>query len=202
MRPALAPLLCAALALWGCSAIAEPLRPGLYEGLMLAVAPDRSVTGRFLQQQGEGVVKSCAFSLNGRMDAKGVAKVTAWSKTGKLLRGEISGQADGVTLTLPNAGDLPGCGSVLPPLVEEGLTLDRTLDGEWSSLVRVAVPRALFKTETGVRARGYVVEGDVLAVIRRRAGLLQVSYISPEGKETRAWVRAADTTPLAPPPGR
>src|SRR5262245_30572114 len=58
---------------------APPIHSGIYEGLMLAVAPDGAIQGSFREQQGEGVVKSCAFFLSGKLSGAGGTSVVTWA---------------------------------------------------------------------------------------------------------------------------
>ena len=193
------PLPCLALLVAGCGvatpAGAAPLRSGLYEGLVLAVAPDGRVTGRYREEQGEGVIKTCAFTLTGRAAANGAAIVARGG--GTVLRGRLAVALGGVTLTLPHARDLPGCGLVLMPEIDRGLELDRTGAGGWRELVRVKAARVSLKAQpTGAPSRAYVVRGDVLGVTARRGGQVQVVYPSARANPSKGWVDAATVAPL------
>lgn len=193
-------LSCLALLVAGCGiavpANAAPLRSGLYEGLILAVAPDGRVSGWYREEQGEGVTKTCQFTLTGRAGANGAA-VTARGG-GTVLQGRLAATASGdVMLTLPHARDLPGCGLVLMPEVDRGLELDRTGVGGWSALVRVKAPRVSLRPQAnGPVGRSYVVRGDVLGVTARRAGQVQLVYPSARPNPSRGWVDAGTVEAL------
>lgn len=189
-----------ALLLAGCAvavpAQAAPLRSGLYEGLVLAVAPDGRVSGRYREEQGEGVTKTCQFTLTGRAAPTGAA-ITAHGG-GTSFRGRIVATPSGdVVLTLPHARDLPGCGLVLMPEVDRGLELDLSGAGGWSELVQVRAARVSLRPQpTGAAGRAYVVRGDVLGVIARRSAQVQVIYPSARANPSRGWVDAAAVGPL------
>lgn len=193
-------LSCLALLVAGCGiavpANAAPLRSGLYEGLILAVGPDGRISGRYREEQGEGVTKSCQFTLAGRAEANGAAITARGGAT--VLHGRLAATTGGdVILTLPHARDLPGCGLVLMPEVDRGLELDRTGMGGWSGLVRVKAARvSLTLQPNGPVGRSYVVRGDVLGVTARRAGQVQVVYPSARPNPSRGWVDAGTVEPL------
>lgn len=174
---------------------AGSLQSGYYEGLMLAVDSDGSVTGYFREDQGEGVTKSCSFFLAGqRRDDR--AEVATWSSS--KLRGEISPTASGVMLRLPQGREHDGCGLVLPPSINTGLTLDKVYDAGWRELRRIAAERAyLHPAPAGRPGRAFVVRGDVVGVLERHGSWLQVEYRGAN-RSTRGWVRDADAERLRP----
>ena len=192
----------ALISVLACSPLAQAadLKSGAYEGLLIAVAPSGRLVGRYSERQGEGVVKSCTFNLKGQTRTGGAAQVEAWAEgTSTRLAGRLTAQSDGgVALTLPHARDLPGCGLVLPPLVDTELDLDRTQTGAWTDLVRVTAPKAALEPRPGAHeGHAYVVRGDVLGVLSRRADQLQVAY--PSGAHARqGWVDARSVGPVAP----
>jgi hypothetical protein len=85
---------------------------GIYEGLMLAVAPDVRVTDSFQQAQGEGVVKQCRFLLVASSGAQPMP-VTTWAT--QAFSGTLVAEADSVALKVARLREHPGCASVLPP---------------------------------------------------------------------------------------
>ncbi len=177
-------------------AIAAPLRSGLYEELVLAVAPSGRVVGHYREDQGDGPTKSCAFTLTG---AAAGGSVTARSDAGgAALQGQLTATPRGVKLTLPHGRDLPGCGLVLMPEIDTGVDLDRVGDGRWSELVRVSVPRAgLRQQPDAAPGRSYVIRGDVLGVVARRGTSVDVVYPSIRPHPSQGWIEAAEVTPLA-----
>ncbi|WP_133255329.1 hypothetical protein [Phenylobacterium kunshanense] len=184
--------LAAAAALWAPDLRAAPSPPppqsGIYESLVLAIAADGTLTGHFREQLGSRPVRECAFFLSGRD-----GQVVAWSAgEAGVIRGRLTPDGAGVTLTLAQVRDLPGCASVLSPDAGDGLRLERTQGGDWRGLAVVAAPRArLYPSATASRSTAYVVAGDVLAVSSGREGRLQVTYVNEEGLALRMWIDAA-----------
>ena len=174
------------------------LQSGLYEGMMLAVAPDGSVTGAFRQERGEAVTRSCAFTIAGARGLTGQVMIQARTHGGTRLRGTLRPTPAGISLDLPGVSDVPGCGDVLPSVRANVVELDRTAPGNWSTLVRVARGRAVLRpTATGRAARGpYVVAGDVVGVIARRGEMLHVAYPSSGGRESRGWISTREVIPV------
>lgn len=191
---------CVALTL-AASAQAAPLRSGLYEGLMLAVDGSGAVSGSFAQQG------SCTFQLAGRASSEGTAVVRTLGDVPTLaalpalpaLEGRLSAGADGVILALPGGQQLPGCGNVLPPLIDQGLALDLTYKGTWTRLVSVAAPKTPLRKTPADAGRAYVVRGDVLGVVSQRADLLEVAFVNGQGSVVRGWIAAKDAKALGAP---
>ena len=197
------------IAVTGCAQAAPPaapaavLRSGQYEGLVLGVDASGRVTGSFDMEQGEGVTKTCAFTFTGRAQG-GTAAIRAVGQPRRgspVLTGRLGTSADGVVLRLPGARDLPGCGLVIPPSVEEaeGLELSGTGPGTWTDLAEIRAPRAALRAAPGAPAgRAYVVRGDVVGVLERRGAQARVVFPSDRVPPSQGWVHAAELAPLAP----
>jgi hypothetical protein len=173
------------------------LKSGIYEGLTLAVDADGNVTGYYHDVEGEGVTKSCSFFLSGR-EKGGEADVVTWSL--EAFPGSLTSADQGVILRIEHGRDHPGCASVLPPLISEGMLLDLDSRSDWTSLRRVIANRAyLLKRPHDRRgARAYLVRGDLVGVLARSGDWLDVEY-AKEGRRTRGWMRAADSAEIKPP---
>lgn len=191
----------AAALVTGCgsaAADAAPLRSGLYGGLVLAVAPDGSVQGHFREDQGQGVVKSCAFTVSGRVDADNRAAIVARAGS-NAVRGRLQASDDGVVLALSSGRSLPGCGLVLDPAIDSGIDLEQIASGTWHGLVRVKLPRVALKPQIGGPAgRAYVVRGDVLGVLAKKGTQVQVVYPSSRARPSQGWVDVTALAPLTP----
>lgn len=194
---------CVALTL-AASAQAAPLRSGLYEGLMLAVDARGAVSGSFAQQG------SCTFQVTGTASPAGTAVVRTLDHTPVLsalpalpalpaLEGRLSAGADSVSLALPGGQQLPGCGNVLPPLIDKGLALDLTQKGTWTRLVSVAAEKTALRKTPADAGRAYVVRGDVLGVVSQRADLLEVDFVNGQGRVVRGWIATKDAKTLGAP---
>ncbi|MFM9925377.1 hypothetical protein VLK31_20475 [Variovorax sp. H27-G14] len=166
---------------------AAVLRPGLYEGLMLAVDGGGAVSGSFAQQG------SCTFHIAGRANSQGAVVVrTVGEGAAPSIEGRLSAGKEGVTLILPGGQQLPGCGNVLPPLIDTGLALDLTHKGAWTQLVNVSADKTALRKSPTDAGRAYVVRGDVLGVVSEKADLLQVEFVNGQGRVVRGWIAAKD----------
>jgi hypothetical protein len=175
---------------------AGELRPGLYEGLMLALDDGGAVNGSFAQQG------SCTFQITGRLSSRSVAVVrTVGDGSAPAIEGRLSAGpgSTSVSLILPGGQQLPGCGNVLPPLIDKGLDLDLTQKGTWSRLVHVAADKTLLRKSPGDAGRAYVVRGDVLGVVSESADLLEVDFVNGKGRAVRGWIAAKDAKAIRAP---
>lgn len=186
-----------ALLLFSASARAASLAPGLYEGLMLAVAPDGSVQGHYVESQGEGTSRRCAFFVSGQASA-GKAKIESWSSTG-VLPGTLAAEDDGVLLAIPGGREHAGCGLVLLPLVDRGLSLSKVGSGPWTHLRLVREPRLWFHAAPAAAARrqGYLVRGDVVGIRKEVDGWASAEFVDRgTGRRTRGWLPASGLGPV------
>lgn len=171
---------------------------GIYEGLMVAVSPQGAITGHYVEEQGEGVVKRCAFSFSGQLSLDGEAAINSWSTV--QLPGRLQFDKDGVTLTLPEGRQHAGCGLVLLPQVATGLALDRVAPANWTELRAITVDKAPFfdAPKNAKPRRAYVVKGDVVGVLAEKDGWVQVEY-PVKGKRVAGWLQPATTQVLTAP---
>jgi len=172
------------------------LTSGIYEGLFLAVDQRGAVSGYYQESQGSGVSKTCSFYLAGQEKA-GHADVATWNA--EVFPGSLTAAEQGVVLRIEKGRDHPGCGSVLPPLISEGLSLDRVSATDWTSLRRVVAKKTFFfpKPSTKGKTRTYVVMGDLVGVLSQSGDWLKVEYALGQ-KHVGGWMRAADAAELQP----
>jgi hypothetical protein len=175
------------------------LRPGLYEGLMLALDGGGNLSGAFAQQG------SCTFRIAGRLSSRSVAEVRTVDGPAPAIEGRVAAGTDSVnrnvSLALPGAQQLPGCGNVLPPLIDKGLELDLTHKASWTRLVGVTTDQAALRKSPADAGRAYVVRGDVLGVVSEKGELLEVDFVSAKGRGVRlvrGWIAAKDAKAIAP----
>lgn len=197
-----------AMALAAISACSSPaisqgsvLRSGLYEGMVLSVSPGGRVVGSYREEQGDAPSKSCAFTFSGQVRGSGAA-ITASDGSARgpgRLAGRLTVSGQDVTLVLPRARSMGGCGLVLMPEVEtEGMPLSRLAAGAWTDLAKVKDARlALRAAPTAAPGRAYVVRGDVVGIVGRRGAAVEIVYPSDRAKPTRGWVPAAALAPVA-----
>jgi hypothetical protein len=167
---------------------------GQYEQLLLAVGTDGLLTGYYREEQGGGTTKTCGFYLTGRATG-GDAAVETWSD--RLLPGRLTVVPGGVRLQVDRGREHAGCGLVLLPEIVSGLELDRVADAAWVELRTVTAPRAYFHSSPDERQvlKAFVVNGDIVAVVARQGGWLQVEYRGKK-RRTKGWIELASTSDL------
>ncbi len=164
-------------------AASPTLHSGKYEGLMLAVTPDRQVEGYYAEALGEGVTRSCAFYLQGKPGA-----LTTWLDAA--YPGSVKPAPDGVTLTVEQGRQHPGCMSVLMPEIATGLDLTQTANKKWIGLVTVSADKAYLLKTPGAKAvkRPYIVKNDVVGVLAFKDGWAQVEFINADDRSFTGWI--------------
>ena len=173
---------------------APALHSGKYEGLMLAVTPEHQVEGFYAEELGEGVTRSCAFYLQGKANA-----LTTWLDDA--YPGSVSPSSDGVTLTVEQGRQHPGCMSVLMPEIATGLDLTQTANKQWIGLVTVSADKAYLLKTPGAKVakRPYIVKDDVVGVLAFKDGWAQVEFINAQNRSFIGWISAYQYARLAPP---
>ena len=74
----------------------------------------------------------------------------------------------------------------------------RTLTSPWIGLPQVTVPRPRFRIAPTAQASSrYVVQRDIVGVLRRTGGAMLVEYASGEGQPTRGWIGTAEARSVA-----
>ena len=170
------------------------LHSGKYEGLMLAVTPEHQVEGFYTESMGEGVTRSCAFYLQGKPDA-----LTTWLDDA--YPGSVAPSSDGVTLTVEEGRQHPGCINVLMPEIATGLDLTQTASKKWIGLVTVSADKAYLQKTPGAKAakRPYIVKNDVVGVLAFKDGWAQVEFINAEDRSFKGWITQDQYSRLAAP---
>jgi len=164
---------------------------------MLAVDPQGVVSGYYRESQGIGVTKTCSFYLSGQ-ERGNQADLLTWNV--EIFPGSLEAAEQGVVLRIEKGRDHPGCGSVLPPLISQGLLLDRVAAANWTSLRRVIAKRTFLfpKPDKNAKSRTYVVMGDLVGVLSQSGDWLRVEYVNGQTR-VGGWIRAADAVELQPP---
>ncbi|WP_338478121.1 hypothetical protein VRB67_17220 [Pseudomonas trivialis] len=159
------------------------LHSGRYEGLMLAVTPQHEVEGYYAEEMGEGVTRGCAFYLQGKPDA-----LTTWLDAA--YPGSVAPSADGVTLTVEQGRQHPGCMNVLMPEIATGLDLSETADTKWIGLVTVSTDKAYLLESPGAAAakRPYIIRHDVVGVLAFQDGWAQVEFTNARDHTYTGWI--------------
>ncbi|SET52367.1 hypothetical protein SAMN03159512_02586 [Pseudomonas sp. NFR09] len=170
------------------------LHSGKYEGLMLAVTPEHQVEGYYSEEMGEGVTRSCAFYLQGKP-----AALTTWADA--TYPGSVAPSSDGVTLTVAEGRQHPGCFNVLMPEIATGLDLSQTANTKWIGLVKVSVDKAYLLKNPSAKAakRPYIVKNDVVGVLAFKDGWAQVEFINADDRSFTGWISQDQYSRLAAP---
>lgn len=170
---------------------------GQYEQLMLAVNSRGTVTGYYREEQGRGVVKTCAFYLAGK-GKYGEIPVVTWNE--RAFRGTLRALKDGVRLKIAQAHEHPGCGLVLPPQIAQGIDFARVEDAAWTELRRISSARAHFHSAPDASRvlKSFAVKGDIVVVIAQKGGWVEVEYRKKK-VTTKGWIPAKTTAKLTPP---
>jgi hypothetical protein len=173
------------------------LASGIYEGLMLAVDRNGVVSGYYQESQGTGVTKTCSFYLSGQEKGER-ADLLTWNV--ETFPGSLEAAEHGVVLRVEKGRDHPGCGSVLSPLISQGLLLDRVAVANWTSLRRVTATRTFLfpKPDPNAKSRTYVVMGDLVGVLFQNGDWSRVEYVNGQTR-VDGWIRTADAVELQPP---
>lgn len=179
------------------NACAEPIafEPGVYESLLLAVNPNGAITGYYREAQGEGVVKTCAFTFKGEAHV-GIANIFVGAES---FPGKIQAETDGINLKIPKGRELPGCGLILMPEISEGLSYDLITKAPWKDLRNITSEKSYFHSEPKFdkKLKSYLVRGDVIGVVREEGDWLQIDYYSDSGNMSRRWINSKETSLLS-----
>jgi len=170
------------------------LHSGKYEGLMLAVTPGHQVEGFYQESMGEGVARGCTFYLQGKPEA-----LTTWRDAA--YPGSLAAAPDGVTLTVAQGRQHPGCINVLMPEIATGLELSQTASKQWIGLVTVSADKAYLLKTPGAKAakRPYIVKHDVVGVLAFKDGWAQVEFINADDRSFTGWISQGQYARLAAP---
>jgi len=170
------------------------LHSGKYEGLMLAVTPEHQVEGYYSEEMGEGVTRSCAFYLQGKP-----AALTTWADA--TYPGSVAPSSDGVTLTVAEGRQHPGCLNGLMPEIATGLDLSQTANTKWIGLVKVSADKAYLLKNPSAKAakRPYIVKNDVVGVLAFKDGWAQVEFINADDRSFTGWISQDQYSRLAAP---
>ncbi|KAA8694995.1 Uncharacterized protein ALO80_00284 [Pseudomonas caricapapayae] len=173
------------------------LHSGKYEQLMLAVTPEQQLEGYYSETRGEAF--SCAFYLQGKVEAGKGAAVSSWLDDA--YPGTIKASSDGVVLTIGQGQQHPGCMNVLIPEIATGLDLSLTASKQWIGLVTVTADKAwLQKTANAKATRGaYIVKDDVVGVLAFKDGAAQVEFINADDRSFVGWIGQDQYARLAAP---
>lgn len=175
---------------------------GQYDSLFLTIR-DGEVRGVFSDARagngtGDAPQFSCRFQLRGRLDG-GRGVVTTWYPGGSTVVGNLSFEGGGVSLLLRDNQD--GCLMATGDMTREPYRARLARPGgDWIGVTLVTAAHAVLHPapEASSRRTPYVVDGDAVAVLERRAGWARVRYLGGE-KPSTGWVHATELAPETPP---
>lgn len=164
---------------------------------MIAVTPQHQVKGFFHQPPEEGTNQNCIFWFNGQLDNNGMAKITSWST--QVLPGNVQFKEQQIEITLPHGQQHAGCMNTLLPEIETGEIWSLTDTTNWVDLVTITQEKARMYREHDIHSKspGYVVKGDTLGLLQRKADWSQVEYINDAGKRLTGWIKNSDYQSLS-----
>lgn len=186
------------------TAVASPVS-GDYDGLLLAVDPDRKlITGYFESETGNGQF-SCIFYVRGDLGGP-ASKIKAWFPSEKDPKSVIEGVIEeslvqgkpAVTVKLHE--EHGGCWNV-QRFATDSFPLRLSAAGDWKEIRVVSSSRAHFYGEPreDKKRQAYVVTGNALRLYELLAGWARAEYIGQNGKRTSGWVRESDLFRPYPP---
>jgi len=185
-------ILLAALALT-LPAAASAQTSGRYEQLTLAVTGD-TVSGVFSEGRvGNGSEAApqftCTFLLRGTL-SNGRGIVRTWHPGEQPIKGSLAFSGNQASLMLQeNHG---GCLNTSGDMVDQPFKADLAKPAKgWIGVALVTARRAVLRPSPGAAGKvPYVVDGDAVGVLERRAGWLRVAYAGE--KTVTGWLRAGE----------
>jgi hypothetical protein len=170
-------------------------KSGVYEGLMIATDVHGNITVNYQEKQGEGVTKSCSFSLIGKATSDEVEVIT-WSN--RTFPGVLKNVKGGVELKIPDGRDHSGCGMVLLPQISGGISLDMVVLTKWTDLrkIRSKTVYVYSKPSLASKTAVFLGSGEIVGVVTEKGHWLQMET---RGGEIKGWILADEATRLRPP---
>lgn len=174
-------------------AAASAQTSGRYEQLTLAVNGN-TVSGVFSEGRvGNGSEAtpqfSCIFLIRGTLSG-GRGIVRTWYPGEAPIKGSLAFSGNQASLMVQeNHG---GCLNTSGDMVDQPFKadLDKPAKG-WTGVALVTAKRAVLRPSPGVAGKApYVVDGDAVGVLERRAGWLRVAYVGE--KTVTGWVRTGE----------
>lgn len=177
--------------------MAAPLRSGNYDGFLIGVARNGSLTGYFESSTGRGQF-SCVFFVSGKASGSAVS-VDTWFPGERdpkevihgVLQQETSSGKPAILLKLQE--EHGGCWNV-QHFASDQSTFALTDQGNWESIRIVASKKAYFYDDpsTPKPRKAYVVTGNALRVFETREGWVRAEYVSSSNQITHGWIHERD----------
>lgn len=176
---------------WPC--VAAPVVSGDYEGFLIGVNRNGSMTGYFESSTGRGQF-SCIFFVSGKASG-----VDTWFPGDHDPKEVIHGVLEQVSssgkpaIRLKLEEEHGGCWNV-QRFASEQSTFALTEQGNWDSIRIVASKKAYFYDDPSSSnpRKAYVVTGNVLRVFETREGWVRAEYVGPANRRTQGWIPERD----------
>ncbi len=183
------------------ASVVQKFTPGTYEQLMLAVDGEGNLSGVYCEIQGQGVEKRCMFFLKGK-EVGGLAKIVSWGvASDAVYPGVLKVDGKDVILQINHGQDHPGCGLVLSPDIDTGVSLSRILESNWNSLKIIQASRANLFSEpsSGRKSKSYLIKGDVVGIVSISGEWVNIEFPRGGKSPIKGWIKSSDTKDLLPP---
>lgn len=177
--------------------MAAPLGSGNYDGFLIGVARNGSLTGYFESSTGRGQF-SCVFFVSGKASGSAVS-VDTWFPGDRdpkevihgVLQQETSSGKPAILLKLQE--EHGGCWNV-QHFASDQSTFALTDQGNWESIRIVASKKAYFYDDpsTPKPRKAYAVTGNALRVFETREGWVRAEYVSSSNQITHGWIHERD----------
>jgi hypothetical protein len=180
---------------WPC--VAAPVVSGDYDGFLIGVDRNGTLTGYFESSTGNGQF-SCIFFVSGKI-GHSVDSVDTWFPGERDPKEVIHGVLEQMSsngkpaIRLKLDEEHGGCWNV-QHFASDQSTFVLTEQGSWTSIRIVASQKAFFYDEPSNSSprKAYAVKGNALRVFDTREGWVSAEYVSPENRRTRGWIREQD----------
>lgn len=177
--------------------MAAPLASGNYDGFLIGVDRNGSLTGYFESSTGGGQF-SCIFFVSGKATGP-VVNVDTWfpadSDPKEVIHGvlehETSNGKPAILLKLQE--EHGGCWNV-QHFASDQSTFALTEQGNWDSIRIVASKKAHFYDDpsTTKPRKAYAVTGNAMRVFETREGWVRAEYVNSDNRRTRGWIQERD----------
>ena len=180
---------------WPC--VAAPVASGDYDGFLIGVDRNGSLTGYFESSTGRGQF-SCIFFVSGKVSGTADG-VDTWFPGDRDPKEVIHGvlaqvSSDGrPAIRLKLEEEHGGCWNV-QRFASDPSTFVLTEQGNWEAIRIIASKKAYFYDDPSSPKprQAYAVTGNALRVFDTRDGWVRAEYVSPENRRTRGWILERD----------
>lgn len=176
---------------------ATPIVSGDYDGLLIGVDQQGTLTGYFESSTGSGQF-SCIFFFSGKFNEPKTS-MESWFPADRDPKEVIPGTIEALRDNGRNAirvmlkEEHGGCWNVQHFALEPA-SFRLTEEGAWQAIRVVSAKKAYFYDDSASAhpRKSYVVQGNALRVFEWQSDRALVEYVSPERKHIRGWISERD----------